>query len=91
MLLILSDGMPAWRGESREEAMTDVKNAVHEGRKSTTIMSVLLNEGEIDEQTKNCFNYMYEDRGNIMVDVTKEPKNIMKYLSLYLRRVLKRR
>lgn len=91
LLLILSDGMPAWRGESREEAMTDVKNAVHEGRKSTTIMSILLNEGEIDEQTKDCFNYMYEDRGNIMVDVTKEPKNIMKYLSLYLRRVLKRR
>lgn len=91
LLLILSDGMPAWRGESREEAMTDVKNAVHEGRKSTTIMSVLLNEGEIDEQTKNCFDYMYEDRGNIMVDVTKEPENIMKYLSLYLRRVLKRR
>lgn len=91
LLLILSDGMPAWNGETKEEAMADVKNAIHEGRKSTTIMSVLLTDEEIDNKTKECFNYMYEDRGNISIDTTKESEKIIKYLSLYIKRVLKRR
>lgn len=91
LLIIISDGRPSWEGESPEESMTDVKNAVHEGRKDAIIMSVLINEGKILDNIKDCFYYMYEDKGTIMVDIKNNPEELMNNLILYLKKLFKKR
>lgn len=91
LLIIISDGRPSWEGESPEESMTDVKNAVHEGRKDTIIMSILINEGKILDSIKDCFYYMYEDKGTIMVDIENSPEELMNNIVLYLKKLFKKR
>lgn len=91
LLVIISDGRPLWDYESCEEAMKDVKKAVHEGRKFSTIMSILINEGEISKHVENCFHYMYEDKGTIMVDVKDKSRDLTNLIALYLKQLLKKR
>lgn len=91
LLIIISDGRPSWDGESLEEAMTDVKNAVHEGRKDAVIMSVLINEGEILDNIKECFYYMYEDKGTIMVNIKNNPEELINNIVLYIKKLFKKR
>lgn len=91
LLIIISDGRPAWNGEGLEEAMKDVKEAVHDGRKKATIMSVLINDGPIRDYMKEGFHYMYEDKGTVMVDILNDSKELTNTLVLYLKRLFKRR
>lgn len=91
LLIVISDGRPSWDGESHKESMLDVKEAVHEGRKISTIMSILINEGTIFENIKDCFYYMYENKGTIMVDVKNNPEQLMNNLVLYLKNLFKKR
>lgn len=91
LLIVISDGRPSWEGQSHEESMVDVKNAVHEGRKDTVIMSVLINEGKIIDSTRDCFYFMYEDKGTIMVDIKNNPEELMNNIVLYLKKLFKKR
>lgn len=90
LLIVISDGTPNARPcETSEESIQDVKDAVHNGRKDTTVMSVLINDGPIDSSTKRVFQYMYEEKGSIMVDVYNEPDALMKNIILYLKKMFK--
>ena len=91
LLVVISDGRPAWEGESIAEAMLDVKKAVHEGRKESMIMSVLINNGRIFDNIKESFHYMYEDKGTIMVDIDKEPEILLGSIVYYLKKLFKKR
>ena len=91
LLVVISDGRPAWDGESIAEAMLDVKKAVHEGRKESMIMSVLINNGRIFDNIKESFHYMYEDKGTIMVDIDKEPEILLGSIVYYLKKLFKKR
>lgn len=91
MLIIISDGMPACQPyEDTTTSTRDVKEAVHEGRKKATIMSVLLSAYSIDTHTRKVFQYMYEDKGTIMVNVNKEAHTLMNTIILYLRKMFKK-
>lgn len=89
LLVVISDGKPSWNGESVKESMYDVKMAVHEGRRRNTIMGVLINEGEILEDTRRSFYYMYEDKGAITINVKNKPKDLTNIIALYVRKLLK--
>lgn len=91
LLIIISDGRPAWDGERTEDAMNDVKDAVHTGRKDTVIMSVLINEGEIQKYIKDAFYYMYEDKGTVMANIENEPELLLSSIVLYLKKLFKKR
>lgn len=91
LLVVISDGRPAWDGESTQDAMTDVKNAVHQGRKENLIMSVLINEGNILDYIKDAFYYMYEDKGTIMVDIKNNPEMLTSSIVLYLKKLFRKR
>ena len=91
LLIVISDGRPAWYGERTDDAMKDVKDAVHTGRKDTVIMSVLINEGSIENYIKNAFHYMYEDKGTVMVDIKNEPELLLSSIVLYLKKLFKKR
>ena len=90
LLIVISDGMPACDIENTEDSIADVKNAVHMGRKSATIVSILINNGRISDSTKQIFNHMYEEKGSIMVDVYNHPEDLMKNMVLYLKRMFKK-
>ena len=91
LLIVISDGRPAWDGEPISEAMLDVKEAVHNGRKESLIMSVLINDGEIHPHIKECFHYMYEDKGTIMVNIEEEPQMLLGSIVYYLKKLFKKR
>ena len=91
LLILISDGRPAWDGERIEDAMNDVKDAVHNGRKQSLIMSVLINEGQIYPHIKDAFYFMYEDKGTIMADIKKEPEILLSSIVLYLKKLFKKR
>lgn len=91
LLIVISDGMPACGVEKFEDSIADVKDAVHKGRKMATIMSILINDGPIWEQTKECFHHMYEAKGSIMVDVKNEPENLINNVVLYLKNMFKKK
>ena len=89
LLMVISDGMPACSIESTSESIEDVKLAVAEGRKNATIASILISNGEISDKEREVFQYMYEKKGSMMVDVANHPDDIMKNLSLYIKRLFK--
>ena len=90
LLVIISDGMPNARPyESSEESIADVKDAVHKGRKDTSIVSILINDGPIHDSTRQVFQHMYEEKGSILVDVYNEPDALMKNIILYLKKMFK--
>lgn len=91
LLVVISDGRPLWDNQSTEQAMKDVKEAVHEGRRDTTIMSVLINEGEIYQYIKDSFYYMYEDKGTIMIDINSKSEELTNMIVLYLKQLFKKR
>ena len=76
--------------ESYRESIADVKNAVREGRKFATVLSILINDGPIHDDTKEVFHEMYESKGSILVDVYNNPEEVMSNLVLYLKRILKK-
>lgn len=90
LLIVISDGMPSCSMEKTDDALADVKSAVHEGRKDATIVSILINDGPIGSGTKDVFHYMYEDKGSIMVDVVHNPEDLMKNIVLYLKRMFRK-
>lgn len=90
LLIVISDGMPACSVESTDESIEDVKSAVSEGRKFATIASILISDGEINSSEREVFQYMYEKRGSIAVDVYNNPEDIIKNLSLYIKRLFKK-
>lgn len=90
LLIVISDGMPSSGMEGTQEALADVKDAVHKGRKDATIVSILINDGPISSSTRDVFHYMYEDKGSIMVDVVNNPEDLMKNIVLYLKRMFRR-
>lgn len=91
LLVVISDGRPFWDNQSTEQAMKDVKEVVHMGRRDTTIMSVLINEGEVYKHIKDCFYYMYEDKGTIMVDINSKSEELTNTIVLYLKQLFKKR
>ena len=90
LLIVISDGMPSSGMEGTQEALADVKDAVHKGRKDATIVSILINDGPISSSTRDVFHYMYEDKGSIMVDVVNNPEDLMKNIVLYLKKMFRR-
>lgn len=91
LLVVISDGRPLWGGETIEQSMLDVKNAVHKGRKDVVILSVLINEGRILDNIKECFHYMYEDKGTVMVNVKDNPEDLINTIVLYMKKLFKKR
>lgn len=91
LLIVISDGRPFWDKESPQDAMKDVKEAVNSGRKLSTIVSILLNEGNIHKHIRDSFNYMYDERGTVMVDVLKDESLLMNTLVFYLKELFYRK
>lgn len=89
LLIIISDGRPMWDKQTAKEAMTDVKNTVHEGRKNAIISSILINDGPINPSIRKSFTYMYEDKGSIAVDVRNNPNELLNSIIININKIFK--